>query len=71
MTETDTSLRGEKLWGAQAMAQFTGLSTDTIYRLADDPDVPIYRPPGAGMLFGIKSELVAWLRTKPKMPEKT
>lgn len=64
-------LRGEKLWGAASIAQFTGLSTDTVYRLADDPGVPIYRPPGAGMLFALKTELITWLRTKPRITEKT
>jgi predicted DNA-binding transcriptional regulator AlpA len=61
----------EKLWGAPAIAQATGLSPDTIYRLADQPGVPIYRPPGTNRLCAFRSELRRWQRTKPKIPDET
>lgn len=68
---TDLSLANERLWGAAEIARFLGLSQDAVYRLADDPDVPIYRPPGSGRLFALKTELMGWLRSKsPKNPEK-
>ncbi|KIZ41439.1 MULTISPECIES: hypothetical protein [Rhodopseudomonas] len=68
---TDASLRGEKLWGAPSIAQFMGLSCDTVYKLSDDPDCPIYRPPGTNRLFATRSELLVWLRTKRKLPDDT
>lgn len=64
---TDEILAGDrKIWGAGAIAAFLGLSADKVYDLAKDPDVPIYKPAGSGRYFAIKSELMAWLRTKPQ-----
>lgn len=52
-----------KLWGAEAIAAFLGVSADTVYDLAKAPGVPIYKP--GGRYFAFKSELLVWLRTKP------
>lgn len=51
-----------KLWGAETIAAFLGVSADTVYDLAKTPDVPIYKP--GGRYFAFKSELLLWLRTK-------
>lgn len=62
---TDEILAGErKLWGASAIAAFLGISVDKVYTLAKNPVVPVYKPEGGGY-FAFKSELMAWLRTKP------
>jgi hypothetical protein len=66
---SDLETGPEKMWGAPAIAKATALSTDAIYRLADHPDAPIYRPPGTNRLFALRSELKVWLRTKPKIPQ--
>lgn len=52
----------EKVWGAPAIARLLGVSVDTVYRLSDDEDCPIYRP--SGRYFAFRGELMAWLRTK-------
>lgn len=52
-----------KLWGAETIAAFLGVSADTVYKLAKDPGCPISKP--GGRYFAFKSELVIWLRTKP------
>ncbi|MBN8956814.1 MAG: hypothetical protein J0H17_09575 [Rhizobiales bacterium] len=59
-----TEIAEGKLWGAAEIARFIGVSCDHVYRLASDPRVPIYRPPGAGRYFAFKTELKVWLRTK-------
>lgn len=51
-----------KLWGAEQIADVLGLSVTTVYELAAQPGVPIYKP--AGRYFAFKHELMAWLRTK-------
>jgi excisionase family DNA binding protein len=51
-----------KLWGAETIAAYLGVSAHTVYTLAQEPDVPIYKP--GGRYFAVKSELAAWLRTK-------
>lgn len=62
--DTVTGVRKpEKLWGAPAIAKALGLSVDAVYSLARRPDSPIYRP--SGRYFARRSELDAWLRTKP------
>lgn len=53
----------EKLWGANEIGKALNLSPDTIQRLALDPSVPIYKP--SGRYFAFRSELEAWLRSKP------
>lgn len=59
----DALLAGsERIWGKGAIALALGLSESTVKRLADRPDVPIYRP--GGRYFAYRSELVAWLHTK-------
>ncbi len=70
MTDTD-AIGPEKLWGAPQIARATGLSPDTIYRLADQPGVPIYRPTGTNRLCAFRSELRLWQRTKPSLAEET
>lgn len=52
-----------KLWGAETIAGFLGVSAHTVYELAKDPDCPIFKP--GGRYFAVKSELSSWLRTKP------
>ena len=54
----------EKLWGAPAIAAALGVSVDKVYRLARMPEVPIFKPPGGGY-FAVRSEIQAWLRSKP------
>lgn len=56
------SAKPEKLWGAPAIAAALGISVDTVREWARDPSVPIYRPRG---YFARRTELEAWLRTKP------
>lgn len=51
-----------KVWGAPAIARILGISVDTVYALAKDPDSPVYKPSG---YFAYRHELEAWLRTKP------
>lgn len=60
----ETSLVAERLWGASEIGSFLGVSVDTVYEWALDPDVPIYKP--GSRYFAIKSELARWLRTKPR-----
>lgn len=57
--------KAERLMGASAIARAIGVSEDTVRRLAHEPGVPIYRPPGLGRYVAYRSELEAWLRTKP------
>jgi len=64
---TETEVPGpEKLWGAPQIALAANLSCTAVRRLAKDPRVPIYMPPGSNRLFAFRSELHAWLRTKPQ-----
>lgn len=51
-----------KLWGAGEIARFLGCSVASIYRWAEDPAVPIYRP--GGRYYAHRHELEAWLKTK-------
>lgn len=61
----------DKLWGAPAIAKALSLSSDAVYRLAEQDETPIYKPPGSNRLFAFRSELMRWLRTKPKKTEET
>lgn len=54
-----------KLWGLPMIAAFLGVNIDTARTWAKLDSVPIYRPAGSGSYFASKSELTAWLRTKP------
>ncbi|WP_370158455.1 helix-turn-helix transcriptional regulator [Salipiger bermudensis] len=54
----------EKIWGLEAIAKVLGVSSSTARRWADLDDVPIYRPAGVGAYFALRSELIAWLRSK-------
>lgn len=57
----------DELWGAKAIANcIGGVSVDTVYGLALDPDAPIYKP--SGRYFARRSEIKLWLRTKPEKP---
>lgn len=63
----DEVLAGDrKIWGAEAIAAFLGVSVDTVYDLAKEPGVPISKPPGSGRYFAFRRDLMAWLRTKPE-----
>ena len=57
--------KAERLIGASAIAKAIGMSEDTVRRLARKPGVPIYLPPGLGRYVAWRSEIEAWLRTKP------
>lgn len=57
------SMYGDKIWGAPAIAQYLGVSVDTVYSLAVEKDVPVYKP--GARYFALKSELRTWLRRKP------
>lgn len=54
-----------KLWGLPLIAEALGVSIDTARAWAKLDGVPIYRPAGTGSYFAFRSELLAWLRTKP------
>lgn len=54
-----------KLWGLPQIAATLGVSVDTARTLAQRPEVPIFRPEGAGSYFAFRNELIAWLRRKP------
>ncbi|MFJ1293235.1 hypothetical protein [Paracoccus yeei] len=41
------------------------MSIDTARTWAKMDGVPIYRPAGTGSYFAFRTELLAWLRTKP------
>lgn len=53
----------DRLWGLTAIAAFIGVSVDKARRLATRTDAPIYQPDGKSY-FALRSELMAWLRTK-------
>lgn len=54
-----SSLAIESLWGAQAIADFMGVSDDFVRKLAKDGLAPI-RLRG-GRYFSTKTEITAWL----------
>ncbi|ATQ55334.1 DNA-binding protein [Paracoccus yeei] len=54
-----------KLWGLPLIAEALGVSIDTARTWAKMDGVPIYRPAGTGSYFAFRTELLAWLRTKP------
>lgn len=54
-----------KLWGLPLIAETLGVSVDTARTWAKLDGVPIYRPAGTGSYFAFRTELLAWLRTKP------
>lgn len=54
-----------KLWGLPLIAEALGVSVDTARTWAKMDGVPIYRPAGTGSYFAFRTELLAWLRTKP------
>lgn len=64
MSDAD-AIGPERLWGAPSIARAIGCSPDYVRSLAARPGVPIYRPPGTDKFFAFRSELRAWLRTKP------
>lgn len=53
-----------KLWGLPMIAEVLGVSIGTARKLARQPNVPIYKPEGAGCYFAFKSELLNWLRSR-------
>ena len=62
----DQITRGsERIWGLTAIAAVLGVSRDAARTMAKNPEVPIYRPAGQRRWFALRSELLAWLRTKP------
>lgn len=52
-----------KLWGLPMIAEVLGVSIGTARKLARQPNVPIYKPEGAGCYFAFRSELLNWLRS--------
>lgn len=53
----------DKVVGAKAIAFEMGCSIRTVYRRAEEPDAPIYKP--CGRYYAFKGELRAWARRKP------
>jgi len=51
-----------KLWGASEIAKALGCSVHTVYRLAEEPDTPVFKP--GGRYFAYRHELEAWLKKK-------
>lgn len=51
-----------KLWGAVEIARVLGCSVASVYRWAEEPGVPIYRP--GGRYFAYRNELERWLKSK-------
>lgn len=56
------TLRGERLWGAPEIAQFAGVSDDTVRRWERIPDCPIYKP--GGRYFSTRTALLSWMTKK-------
>lgn len=56
-------LHDDALWGAKAIAGFAGVSVDTVYAWASDPESPVYKP--RGRYFAERSAMRMWLRSKP------
>lgn len=56
---TETSLIGERLWGAPAIAKFCGVSVATVYRWADRDGCPITLT--GGRYFALKSQIMRWM----------
>ena len=54
-----------KLWGLPMIANALGVSVGTARKLAQRPEVPIYRPEGSNSYFASLRELRAWLKAKP------
>lgn len=50
------------IWGLPAIAKVLGLSISKTRKLAKQPEVPIYLPPGCSQYLAYKSELLAWVR---------
>ena len=59
---TPRSLAAERLWGASAIAEFAGVSVDTVY-LWYRRGAPIFKP--SGQYFALRSELFRWMRSRP------
>lgn len=55
-----STLRGNAMWGAKAIAAFLDCSTDKVHSLIRDTDVPITKI--GGQLFALRSDLLEWLR---------
>jgi len=53
-----------KLWGAETIARYLGVSPDSVRAWAREPGTPIYQPRGR-TYFADRRELDAWLRNKP------
>lgn len=53
----------DKVVGAKAIAFEMGCSIRTVYRRAEEPDAPIYKP--CGRYYAFRAELRAWARRKP------
>jgi hypothetical protein len=59
MTDTvPTTLRGNALWGAKAIAAFLDCSLDKVHSLKET-DAPIKKI--GGQLFALRSDLLEWL----------
>lgn len=54
-----STLRGEALWGAKAIAAFLDCSVDKVHSLKET-DAPISKI--GGQLFALRSDLLEWLR---------
>lgn len=53
------------IWGLVNIARVLGVSLDKARVMASSAEVPIYKPKGSRSYFAFRSELLAWLRTKP------
>ncbi len=53
-----------KLWGAETIARYLGVSPDSVRAWAKEAGVPIYQP-RPRTYYAMTAELDAWLRTKP------
>ncbi|MGX1417431.1 putative DNA-binding transcriptional regulator AlpA [Bradyrhizobium elkanii] len=53
----------DKVIGAKAIAFEIGCSVRTVYRRAEEPDAPIYKP--CGRYHAFRSELRDWVKRKP------
>lgn len=54
---------GDKIIGAKAIAFELSCSIETVYRRAEEPGTPIYKP--AGRYIAFRGELREWMKAKP------
>ena len=56
------TLRGDRLWGATEIANFAGVSEDTVRRWSCLTNCPIAKP--GGRYFVTRTALLQWLTAK-------